>query len=180
MQVANIFKHLKLVTKHRWIVFKLCCKIGLPWRGLVHDLSKYSPTEFFESAKYYVGNGSPIVVARKEKGYSEAWLHHKGRNKHHEEYWVDENAPIKLALIPYKYAAEMLCDKMAAGIIYKGKDWTREYELSYWEKEKEYKKVNSKIKEFFTDVLEQVAMEGIDKTFTKKNFKEKYQKHCGV
>lgn len=31
----KIFKHIKLVMKHKWIVFKLCCKIGMPWRGYI-------------------------------------------------------------------------------------------------------------------------------------------------
>ena len=85
MGIKNIWKHFCLVNKHRWIVFKFSIKAGIPWRGLVHDLSKYSPTEFFESVKYYTGEKSPITVCRIQKGYSEAWLHHKGRNKHHIE-----------------------------------------------------------------------------------------------
>ena len=40
-------------------------------------------------AKYYQGNRSPNEIERREKGYSAAWLHHKGRNKHHLEYWID-------------------------------------------------------------------------------------------
>ena len=94
--LKKMWQHFKLITKHKWIVFKLCTRVGLPWRGLVHDLSKYSPIEFYESAKYYVGYKSPIQVARQERQYSAAWLHHKGRNKHHEEYWYDFNAPIKI------------------------------------------------------------------------------------
>ena len=54
--LKNVVKHFILITRHKWVVFKLCCKVGIPWRGLVHDLSKYSPTEFFESVRYYVGN----------------------------------------------------------------------------------------------------------------------------
>lgn len=178
MRLKNIFRHLKLITKHKWVVFKLCCRIGLVWRGLVHDLSKYSPTEFLEGARYYTGNNSPVLEARKKKGYSEAWLHHKGRNKHHEEYWIDENAPVQLPLIPYEYAAEMLCDKIAAGIIYKGKDWTKEYELEYWNKEKEYKKVNLKIKKFFTEIFTQVAEVGVNQVFNKENLKKEYIRYC--
>ena len=86
MKFKNIFKHFYLITKHRWIVFKLCCKVGEPLRGILHDLSKYSPTEFLEGVKYYVGTHSPITEAKNKNGYSLAWLHHKGRNKHHAEY----------------------------------------------------------------------------------------------
>ena len=58
--VSKAVKHLGLVNRHRWMVFKLCAKAGIPYRGLVHDLSKYSITEFWESVKYYNGSRSPI------------------------------------------------------------------------------------------------------------------------
>ena len=177
MNLKNAIKHFILITHHKWVVFKLCCKIGEPWRGFVHDLSKYSPTEFGESIKYYVGNHSPITEAKKDKGYSDAWLHHKGRNKHHTQYWVDYDAPEIAPIIPYKYAAEMICDKLAAGIIYKGKEWTKEYELSYWiEREKDKLDIHPKIKDFVTVVLTQVAEQGIDKTLTRKNMRYLYKK----
>ena len=92
MKIKNVVEHFCTITKHRWVVFKLCTKVGEPWRGLVHDLSKYSPTEFWEGVKYFNGHHSPITDCKKDKGYSEAWLHHKGRNKHHADYWVDMSA----------------------------------------------------------------------------------------
>ena len=154
-------------------------KIGEPWRGLVHDLSKYSPTEFGESVKYYVGTHSPIIEAKKEKGYSKAWLHHKGRNKHHVEYWIDYQAPDVTPVMPYPYAAEMICDKLAAGIIYMGKQWTKEAELSYWEeKEKDKLEMNPKIRDFITAVMTEVAKEGIDQTLTKQKIKQFYKNYC--
>lgn len=178
MNFKNAVKHFKLITHHKWVVFKLCCKIGEPWRGFWHDISKYSPTEFMESIKYYVGTHSPITEAKKDKGYSQAWLHHKGRNKHHPEYWMDYLAPDQTPIIPYKYAAEMICDKLAAGIIYEGKNWTKEYELEYWKREREKIKMNEKTKKFITYILEQVAENGIDKTLKKKNIKAAYRKYC--
>lgn len=178
MKLKNIIKHFILITHHKWVVFKLCCKIGEPWRGFLHDFSKYSPTEFWESAKYYVGTYSPITEAKKDKGYSEAWLHHKGRNRHHAEYWVDDRAPDSTPIMPYKYAVEMICDKLAAGIIYQGKNWTKEYELEYWKKEREHMRLNPKIQNFVTEVLEQVAENGIDTTLKKKNIYGLYKKHC--
>lgn len=178
MKLKNIIKHFNLITHHKWVVFKLCCKIGEPWRGFMHDFSKYSPTEFGESIKYYVGTHSPIMEARKDKGYSEAWLHHKGRNRHHYEYWIDENSTNSTPIMPYKYAAEMICDKLAAGIIYQGKNWTKEYELEYWKKEKEKIRMNENMKKFVTEVMEQVAQNGIDKTLTKKNISSLYKKYC--
>ena len=179
MLVINIIKHLKLITYHKWLVFKLCCKVGQPWRGFVHDFSKYSPTEFWESIHYYTGNHSPITEAKKDKGYSKAWLHHKGRNKHHAEYWVDETATEKTPVMQYPYAVEMICDKLAAGIAYQGKEWTKEYQLSYWEKERKKTRMNEKLQNFVTEILTQVANNGINKTLTRKNMEELYKKHCG-
>ena len=178
MKIKNVVEHFCTITKHRWVVFKLCTKVGEPWRGLVHDLSKYSPTEFWEGVKYFNGHHSPITDCKKDKGYSEAWLHHKGRNKHHADYWVDTSAPEKYPLIPYQYVAEMICDKLAAGIIYQGKDWTKEYELKYWERERVNYPLNENVKKVITEVLEQVSKNGIDSTLTKKNIKSLYKKYC--
>ena len=44
--LRKIVGHIKTVTKHKWLVFKLCCRAGIPWRGFMHDWSKFSPTEF--------------------------------------------------------------------------------------------------------------------------------------
>lgn len=65
MKIENIFKHLHLINKHRWFVFKRCCKAGILLQGLTHDLSKYSPVEFWESVKYYNGIKSPIGKCKK-------------------------------------------------------------------------------------------------------------------
>ena len=157
MYLKNIVGHFMVITRHKWVVFKLCCKVGQPWRGLVHDLSKYSPTEFWEGVKYFNGKHSPITDAKKDKGYSQAWLHHKGRNKHHTDYWVDLSAPDKTPIIPYQYVAEMLCDKLAAGIVYKGKDWTPEYELNYWVNERDRTLVNDHIDALITEFFTQVS-----------------------
>lgn len=178
MYLKNIVGHFMVITKHKWVVFKLCCKVGQPWRGLVHDLSKYSPTEFWEGVKYFNGKHSPITDAKKDKGYSQAWLHHKGRNKHHTDYWVDLSAPDKTPIIPYQYVAEMLCDKLAAGMVYKGKDWTKEYELDYWLNERDKTLVNDQVEALITEFLTQVSKEGIDKVLTKKNVKALYKKYC--
>lgn len=176
--IKNIIKHIVLVTKHKWWVFKLCCRVGIPWRGLVHDLSKFSPTEFFESVKYYQGNRSPIPVARNEKGFSDAWLHHKGKNKHHLEYWIDPRSREYAAVVPYKYLAEMACDKMAASKVYNGKNWTNNSEIEYWMKERTISVVNPKVDNFLTELFKQVEKQGIEKIYTKKNFKELYKKYC--
>ncbi len=178
MYLKNAVKHFMVVTRHRWLVFKLCVKVGEPWRGLMHDLSKYSPTEFFESVKYYTGTHSPIVESKKDIGYSKAWLHHRGRNKHHLDYWVDLSAPDKTPIMPYPYVAEMLCDKLAAGMIYKGKDWTKEYELEYWLNERDKTLVNKQIDKLITDFFKQISKKGVDEVLTKKNVRELYNKYC--
>ena len=175
---TNTLKHFNLVTRHRWVVFKLCCKAGIPWRGLVHDLSKFSPTEFWESVKYYNGSMSPILFAKRKQGYSKAWLHHKGRNKHHPEYWVDWALPQKAIIMPYKYAVEMVCDKMAAGIVYNGKDWKQDTQIKYYMKERETSIVHPQIDKFLLEIFTQVSEQGIDKTLTKKNVREVYDKYC--
>lgn len=179
MKLRNIIGHFKVVTKHRWIVFKLCVKVGEPWRGLVHDLSKYSLTEFLEGVHYFNGKHSPIMDCKREKGYSKAWLHHFGRNKHHAEYWVDETAPTPYPIIPYPYVAEMICDKIATGMVYNGKDFTNQTEIEYWRKEKEKIKINPQVSNVITDILEQVGENGIKEVITKKNVRKTYEKYCG-
>lgn len=169
--------HFKLITKHKYEVFKLCIKAGIPFRGFMHDWSKYGPTEFIESMKYYQGNRSPIPVARTENGYSKAWLHHKGRNKHHIEYWYDWQSIEKTPKIPYKYVVEMICDQIAAGIIYRGKQWNNNDPINYWNNfEKSRELYNPKIEKYITKVKEDVAKFGIDKVINKKYLKEQYEK----
>lgn len=176
---SKFFGHFCTVTKHKWMVFKLCVKAGIPWRGFVHDLSKYSPTEFFESVKYYTGQRSPIYYCKKENGYSNAWLHHKGRNKHHYEYWFDNTAPEKTPIIPYKYTVEMICDNLAAGLTYQGKKWTKDYQKGYWERTKENALINEKIANLLTAVYDEIAKKGIDEVINKKNLKKLYKEYVG-
>ena len=172
MKLIKILKHTKLVLKHKWVVFKLCCKVGIPWRGFMHDWSKFSPTEFIESINYYVGNRSPILLCKEDKGYSEAWLHHKGRNKHHHEYWIDLTLPEKTSIMPYKYAAEMICDKMAAGIVYQGNKWTKDWQINYYMREREKCLIHPQIDKFMIATFTGVSENGLDKTLTKQNIKQ--------
>ena len=115
--IFHPIKHFCTITKHRHAVIRHAAKAGILFQGLRHDLSKYSPTEFLLGAHNYLGSRSPNDRERKNRGYSIAWLHHKGRNKHHFEYWTDYNpethmiAPIEM---PHKYFVEMICDRIAA------------------------------------------------------------------
>ena len=175
--LKNALKHIILVTKHKWLVFKFACKLGIPIRGLLHDLSKFSPTEFFESIKYYNGKRSPILVCKEREGYSKAWLHHKGRNKHHYEYWMDQVAPNSTPYIPYKYVLEMICDKLSANKIYNGKNWTNSSELEHWNIEKNRYPINKNLSNLLTDVFTKVSQVGIDKALNKKEIKTLYEKY---
>lgn len=176
--VEKIFKHIKLVSKHKWVVFKLACKVGIPWRGFMHDWSKFSPTEFWESVKYFDGHKSPITVCKKDKGYSEAWLHHKGRNKHHYQYWTDLSLPEKTVVMPYKYAVEMVCDELAAGITYNGKNWTKDTQLEYYINKERKNLINPHIDNFLMATFIEVSQRGIDGTLTKESMKKLYEKYC--
>ena len=177
MKFKSIILHFHLINKHRFKVFKLSIKAGIPFRGLVHDLSKYSIEEFFESVKYYNGKESPLALAKKNKGYSKAWLHHKGRNKHHPIYWYDPSASEKTPVIPYKYTVEMIIDNLAAGMIYKGKDWTKEHQLSYYLEQRKHLKINPKIDKVLLEVFKKVSIEGINKVINPKVLKEIYRRN---
>jgi len=130
----HVFKHFLTVARHRRLVRKLCFKCGLVRQGLFHDLSKFSPSEFWAGAKYYQGNRSPQAREREVIGYSKAWLHHKGRNKHHFEYWTDFADGKKVYVkMPAKYFAEMICDRIAASKIYLKDKYTDASPLEYFE-----------------------------------------------
>ena len=131
----KFFRHLHTINKHRRLVRKYCFKCGLFWRGLTHDLSKYSLTEFIPSVKYYQGFRSPTVQERIETGYSKAWLHHKGRNKHHFEYWSDFSPYTKRyepVQMPIEYLIEMFCDRIAASKVYLKNEYVDESPLIYF------------------------------------------------
>ena len=165
--------------RHRRAVRKHCFKCGLIWQGLTHDLSKYSPTEFWRGAKYYLGNRSPQMKEREIYGYSAAWLHHKGRNKHHYEYWVDVGDSIYVPVeMPAKYFAEMVCDRIAACKIYQKDKYTDASPLNYFEartsKDEMHPNTYANLRYFLTMLRD----EGEQKTFKelKKFVKENKDK----
>lgn len=133
--ISNAIGHLKTITKHRHAVARHCFKAGIFMQGLRHDLSKYSPVEFLQGVKYYSGTHSPNETERGIKGYSSAWLHHKGRNKHHFEYWTDYNVVERRVMpveMPIRYVAEMFCDRVAASKIYQGKNYNEAHPYEYF------------------------------------------------
>lgn len=134
------WKHFVTITHHRRLVRKGCFRVGLYWQGLTHDLSKYSPAEFRVGARYYQGTCSPNNAERAEKGYSSAWIHHKGRNRHHWEYWTDLNLQSRryeAVPMPRRYLAEMVMDRIAACKTYQGKAYTDGSALAYLENSRE-------------------------------------------
>ena len=137
----NAWGHFKTITSHKLLVMKYCFKVGLYKQGLLHDLSKYSPTEFLVGAKYYQGTRSPNNAEREATGVSTSWLHHKGRNKHHFEYWVDYGIGAEHVLagmpMPRKYIAEMIMDRISASRNYLGDAYTHHEPLDYFLKSKE-------------------------------------------
>ncbi|MBS5672355.1 MAG: DUF5662 family protein [Oscillospiraceae bacterium] len=129
------WRHFKTITHHRLLVMINCFRIGLIRQGLSHDLSKYSPTEFWAGARYYQGIRSPNAAEREQNGYSAAWLHHKGRNRHHYEYWTDLNPTTRQyepVPMPRRYLAEMVMDRIAASKVYLGRRYTNAAPLEYF------------------------------------------------
>ena len=166
------WKHFKVICKHRRVVREWCFKLGIPWQGLIHDLSKFSPTEFNASAQYFQGRSSPIDAEKREKGYSIAWQHHKGRNPHHWEYWIDrlstkENYAIEM---PVKYVYEMLADFIGAGQAYNPTGWTCESPLKYYMLNRSKYLLHPNTEKLFYGLLQDLADLG-EKKFL-KHFKQ--------
>lgn len=163
----KLFKHLKTINKHKYCVMKLCFRCGLYKQGILHDLSKYSFTELKTGAKYYNGTRSPNGIEREKMGYSPAWLHHKGRNKHHWEYWVDfGGGGATPAKMPMRYVVEMFCDRVAATMVYNGDDYHRRAPLEYYIRTHFYYIIETSTDEALRDMLEYLAKHGLDETIT--------------
>ena len=138
----QLVAHFKTITAHRHLVCRYCLRLGLVWQGLTHDLSKYAPVEFWRGAKYYQGDRSPNDAERKATGMSLAWLHHKGRNRHHFEYWIDYLVTPDGRVgyggnkMPLRYVAEMFCDRIAASKVYQGDAYTDASPYEYFVRSK--------------------------------------------
>jgi len=173
------FRHFKVITKHRHKVIYHCFRCGILFRGLLHDLSKYSPTEFFRGAKYFLGTKSPNEAERIQNGYSVAWMHHQGRNKHHFEFWHDYDpkkrcvVPVKM---PYKFVVEMFCDRVAASKIYQGEKYVDKHPLEYFNNSFTTKYIHPDTARELEALLTMLAEKGENETFDfiKKRIKCKY------
>lgn len=168
MSIMKAWKHFKTITRHRWLVRDGCFRVGLIWQGLTHDLSKYSPTEFHSGMEYYQGNRSPNTAEREAKGYSEAWIHHKGRNRHHYEYWTDlslETRRYESVPMPRKYLVEMVMDRRAACMVYQGKNYTPGSALEYLESSRERLLMHPQTKRELEYILTMLRDKGEKETF---------------
>lgn len=167
-EIKNIKGHFLTITRHRHEVMKNCIRAGIPIQGMLHDLSKYSPSEFIVGVKHYQGTRSPNEGEREDYGYSKAWMHHKGRNKHHFEYWTDYNpktktlSPVKM---PLKYVIEMFCDRIAASKIYQGNKYTDQSPLQYYENGKTRRNIHPETADQIERLLKMLAEKGEKETF---------------
>lgn len=80
--------------------------MGITWRGIVHDMSKFLPCEWFPYVEHFYGSG------KNDEEFDAAWLHHQKFNKHHWQYWLlqkdsGECVPMKM---PIEYVKELLAD----------------------------------------------------------------------
>lgn len=174
-------KHLRTINHHKLLVMKYCFKVGLYKQGLSHDLSKYSPAEFLVGCKYYQGTRSPNNAEREATGYSQAWLHHKGRNKHHYEYWIDYSVNPDEGIVgqkmPTRYVVEMFMDRIAASKTYLADSYTDRAPLDYYERgaAKLGNMIHPETAELLHGLLKMLARKGETETFQyiKKNILQK-------
>ena len=160
--------HLSTVTRHRHRVIAHCARAGILWQGLRHDISKYSPAEFWQGVKFFNGTHSPTEDERWTLGYSLAWMHHKGRNRHHWEYWTDYSmAQMRYVPVPMprRYMAEMICDRIAASKIYNGERYTDACPLAYLQRGKMHDHMHPDTQALLTRFLTQLRDEGEDAMF---------------
>ena len=169
-KVNNAWHHFVTITHHKLVVMQGCFHIGLYKQGLLHDLSKYTWTEFSTGMRYYQGNRSPNAAEKEEKGYSSAWLHHKGRNKHHFEYWTDvatkaENWKIVGVKMPVNYLAEMVMDRIAACKIYQGKNYNNSQPYEYFARSRDHIVMHPETKAMLETILRMLQEKGEKVTY---------------
>ena len=168
----NIWKHFCTINHHKILVMRGCFQVGLIRQGLLHDLSKYSPTEFIVGCKYYQGNMSPNNAEREAVGYSSAWLHHKGRNKQHLEYWIDYGIPDKEGphkgehkglcgmKMPVNYVVEMYIDRVAASKNYQKEKYRDDSALAYYMNGRQFHVLHDDTRALLELLLEMLAIKG--------------------
>ena len=169
MLFINGWKHFLTITQHKWIVMCGCFQLGLYKQGILHDLSKYTPEEFRTGILYYQGNRSPNAAEKEEVGYSRAWLHHKGRNKHHYEYWIDLGDDREKGMqgmkMPIPYVVEMFVDRLAASKVYAKGNYTDSDALNYYKRTWKYMVIHPDSRKLLERLLIMNSKYGEEKTF---------------
>jgi len=146
---SKYIEHLKTITKHKFYVMRACFRSGFIIRGLLHDNSKFGPTEFISSAKHFQGTRSPIKAEKEDRGYSIAWQNHKGRNRHHWQYWIDWHCGKEYVVeMPVEYIVELICDWIGAGKAYKKEEWAIDELRTWYEKSKDDIILHNKTRKF--------------------------------
>lgn len=167
--LMNFRGHLKTINHHKYLVMRYCFRVGLYRQGILHDLSKYAPSEFLVGVRYYQGDHSPNDAERLDRGYSSAWLRHKGRNKHHLEYWIDysPNGDHTLAgmEMPVKYVVEMFCDRVAASKNYRKEQYTDRDAFDYYDRSKGHYILHPNTRALLEKLLIMLRDQGEEKVF---------------
>ena len=164
----HFIKHFMTITRHRHKVMYHCLRCGILWQGMRHDLSKYSPTEFLPGARFYLGDRSPTEGERREYGYSKAWMHHKGRNKHHLEYWIDyaaDGSGMCGMKMPLNYVLEMFCDRVAASKTYRGAAYRDSDPYDYYARSVDHYIIHPETAQTLEYLLRILRDEGEDRAF---------------
>ena len=175
----KLIAHTRTVVTHRHMVLKHCIKAGIPVQGFTHDLSKFSPSEFIYGVKFYKGDKSPNEGEREDHGFSYAWMHHKGRNKHHFEYWNDYNIEANKALpvkMPLKYVIEMFCDRVAASKVYLKDKYTCKSPYEYFDQGRSRRTIHQETSDFLEKLLKMLAEKGESYTFMYIKWYKKHHK----
>ncbi len=162
------WQHFKTITHHKWLVMLGCFRVGLYRQGITHDLSKYMPSEFCVGAKYYQGTRSPNAAEREAVGYSTSWMHHKGRNRHHYEYWTDlsrETMRYESVPMPRRYLVEMVMDRRAACMTYQGEKYTDASAWEYYARSKERNFMHPQLQRELEYLLQMLRDRGEEETF---------------
>lgn len=155
------FRYLKYIIRHKWFVFWSIADLPdwliwgkeypwiffkIIWLLVIHDLSKFLPSEFFSYADFFYGKNSPVQKGKEiervldiilQNRFDAAWLKHIHRNPHHWQYWVlrEDQGNIKIVPMPRQYLVEMLCDWQGASRAIRGKNANaREWYRSQWNK----------------------------------------------
>lgn len=167
-KLEKIRGHLHTINEHKAKVTSLCLKCGLVKQGLLHDLSKYSPIELKTGFRYYQGFRSPIDAQKEKEGYSLSWLHHKGRNRHHWEYWLD-NGPdgVHPVRMPFNYVAEMFCDRVAASMTYQKEKYRDDSALNYYLMNQAHTMLHPESEKELLFLLHYLKDHGLDQTLSK-------------